>query len=494
MPSRMLSFKQRGRQLQEFIDKLRLGVDGAPADRKADVVKGRANRDDGFDALSFFQFNVYDVDFGTSAATSTKSLALAPGRGVGVRDAEDRGLDKLSIDGDEVLALNIGSDAPAVSARIKVRDVFSNVGVGAPGANKAGRKKGGEITVEAYRDGVKVGEQTVEISKFKGVINFNSDVAFDEVRISAADDATRFKVRDVDVEIDETAAQRFAVEDFTGDGQVVVVIDTGWSPTYQGGAEAPIAEFDFRASNALGVEDSDATSSRHHGAQVTQVLHQTATDADVIQLKIFSENGGATESDAEQALQWVIDHLDDYNIVAVNLSFGGGSFTRDARTSLSDEFQFLRDNGVISVAAAGNSGQTSVTNPAADENVLAVSGVRAGSDDISRFSQQHPDLTDIFAFSENVAIERENGRTTFGAGTSFAAPQVSGAVAIVQQAADALLDRRLTQDEFVDLIQKTGDDIEGYDRARDPDGYHLLNVDAAVQHLIDHTDDYFLFA
>ena len=511
MQTQSLFFRQRGRRLEEFVDDVRMGADGETADQDADVVLGRPRVDWGFDSLNFFDFRTIDDDASVGAPgaglnasdAAAQRITLDPRRGFGVESKDDRGVARQSVDGDEVLAMSVAGEGEAISATIRLRDVISDVGVDAAGANAKGRASGGVVTITAYKDGEVVAEKTIAVDKRNAFIDFDAGVAFDELRFSAGDEKTMFKLRDIGVDVriqnDAPAPAPEAVEepapiaaDFTGAGQVVVVIDTGWSDVYLNADETPIFDYDF---NAEGGEDDDAQSSNYHGARVTQVVYNAATGVDTINLKVFDEYGRANTADAEKALRWVVDHAADYDIVAVNLSFGG-AVTRTAATStrLSDEFAELDALGILSIAAAGNGDATGVKDPAADPNVIAVSGVKHDTNEISEVSQHDPVLTDIFAFGERVPLETELGGLRLVSGTSYAAPYVSGTAARVQEAATELLGRKLTSDEFVDLLQKSGEAVAGYDHADAPDGYRVADGDAAVQYLIDHADDYFVFA
>ena len=120
--------------------------------------------------------------------------------------------------------------------------------------------------------------------------------------------------------------------------------------------------------------------------------------------------------------------------------------------SISDEFERLAAAGVVVVAAAGNSYYASLAAPgvgfpAADPNVIAVSGVWAdnygeqdfesatntvtGPDQIAAFSQRDPVLTDVFAPAGYVYSATVGGGSTSRRGTSFAVPFVAGTVRLL---------------------------------------------------------------
>lgn len=492
-----LVFDRDLRRLEEYIDGVRIGPSGAAASDYTDVALGAAYGDSGFDALNYFVFTAIDS---ADDVPFVDHVAHTHLYGVAVQDAGDEGLAIRSIEGDETLSVAFTGlgDAYATDAQISIMRLVSDpTGDGAEFAHEPHIEKGGSVTLEAYRSGSRVASETYSFTERYPVIDYDPGAPFDEIRLSAGDAQSYFRLGRLEVTMTgggaaQSQSSGYQASDFTGAGQMVVVIDTGWSETYQGADETPIYDYDFRSTLAGG-EDGDARSANDHGARVTQVLYQEAPGIDTIHLKIFPEDGSAYVSDAEAALQWVIDHADQYDVAAVNLSFGGGSYTEATGSALSDELEALKSLGVITVAAAGNDGELSVTTPAADANVLAVSFTDQNGDAISSAAQHHPDMTDIFAIGEWVKIGAEDGSSGYSSGSSFAAPAVTAAAARVQEAADAVLGRSLSQDEFVDLIQTTGDPINGSDAYGDPAGYVSLDADAAVQYLIDNTGE-FLFA
>lgn len=287
---------------------------------------------------------------------------------------------------------------------------------------------------------------------------------------------------------DDAPDAEWRAEDFKGDGKTVVVIDTGWNTEFLGTDERPVDHFDFYANDA----DAQVSHGNDHGSWVDQVIRTVADGVEMIHLKVFPDtNGGAPFSVIERALNWVIDKVEKeaYDISAVNLSLGYGNVTREVSTGLSNEFAALDDLGVFSIVAAGNSGASGVQYLAADENTIAVSA-STSSGGITGFSQHHSDLTDIFALGQSVRIEAEDGSYDTVSGTSFAAPYVSGIAARLQDAADELIDRSLTDGEFVDILQASGDDLNGYASANGPVGYHIADADAAVNYFIDNYTDF----
>ena len=259
---------------------------------------------------------------------------------------------------------------------------------------------------------------------------------------------------------------------YTGRGETVVVIDSGWSPTWET-ASRIVYQHDYANNDA----DARNPNADTHGALVTSSILSQAPDLNIVALKVMPD-GTSTASGAaiEQALQWVVSHASDYKIVGVNLSLAGGSATSKMTTLLSDELASLAAKRVLVSAAAGNAGQngtaTDVSYFAADHNTICVSA-SGGDGTMPGWAQRVPGITDLCADGTDIRLTDLAGRTVTANGSSFAAPSVTAAVALAQQEAVALRGSALTQDEFLSLAKQTGTPIAGT-------GYTDLNTQALL--------------
>ena len=240
---------------------------------------------------------------------------------------------------------------------------------------------------------------------------------------------------------------------YDGSGMTVVIIDTGASKHVSN--NNVVYSYDF-ADN-----DNDVYNPGfYHGGAVAQVAQDVASGINIIHLKVFGDNQGdkASLHDVEAALQWVIKNSEKYNIASVNMSLGFGNVTNYANNIYTDEYQKLDDLDIITTVAAGNFAKSYATDGinelAASESVIAVSAVDY-KNKFADFSQKHSDLTDISALGKNVSVA---GLTL--SGTSYAAPVIAGAAAIIQQIALDKLGHKITDEQFLDLIQKTADKID----------------------------------
>ncbi len=254
-------------------------------------------------------------------------------------------------------------------------------------------------------------------------------------------------------------------------------------------ADRIVYQYDF-ADN-----DPDASDYAGHGSHVSSVIASQdgtyrglAPAADLIHLKVFSDDGRGYFSYLERALQWVVDNAGTYNVATVNLSLGDGNNWSQSvgLFGVADELAALDAMGVIVVSAAGNGyavhgGQEGLAYPAADPYSLAVGAVwdsdrggphefgqwgidyTTGPDRIAAFSQRHGQRSDVFAPGALITGANAWGGVTAMRGTSMAAPHVAGAAVLVQQLAAEQLGRPLSTSDFRRLVQLSGAVIHGGD-------------------------------
>lgn len=241
----------------------------------------------------------------------------------------------------------------------------------------------------------------------------------------------------------------------TGRGVVVASLDTGVDGEhpdlivqYRGGANSwydPHGEHQAPADhNGHGTQAMSLAVGRAGGHTAIGM----APDARWIAAKLFNDAGYSRESVLHQSLQWVLDpdgnsETDDAPDV-VNLSWVSA---RQNLCSLvfQHEFDALRASGIAVVIAAGNAGpgpSTSVS-PANNPHQLSVGSVNRRLE-VSPFSSQGPSACGgglfpaVLAPGEQVlAADLSFGglpNYTTVSGTSFAAPHVTGAIALLVSA------------------------------------------------------------
>lgn len=202
-----------------------------------------------------------------------------------------------------------------------------------------------------------------------------------------------------------------------------------------------------------------------HGTQVCGIISAVANNAvgiagasynaTILPVCIFDSDKNCSTTDLIAAY----DYLDELigcgavdDLKVINLSVGYYSTGTTAVDLLVEEAiaDMLGDNGVLTVCAGGNSASTAYCFPADFEECISVTSVDESGVN-SSFSDYNSEK-DISAYGEDILSTSMYGGYTTGSGTSFAAPQVSAAAALVWAA-----DPSLTADEVADILTGTAD-------------------------------------
>jgi len=214
-----------------------------------------------------------------------------------------------------------------------------------------------------------------------------------------------------------------------------------------------------------------------------------------IAAKIFNDAGNATYSVIHQGFQWILDAdldpaTDDAPDV-VNCSWDlANTGTVDAAREFQPDIQALHAAGIAAVFSAGNAGplaNTSVS-PANYPESFSV-GMTDGMDTISTQSSRGPSAYDGTSIYPTLVAPGEGIRTTdlwFGSanvsfvtvnGTSFSAPHIAGAMALLLSGNPALTDVQLE-----DAIKQTAWDL-GTSGPDNTYGNGFLDVERAARQL-----------
>lgn len=145
----------------------------------------------------------------------------------------------------------------------------------------------------------------------------------------------------------------------------------------------------------------------------------------------------------------------------VNVSWTSGCYTNSYAQAIVDE---VFANGTVIVASAGNGstcgGSSNLVYPAALNNVISVSSV-GPNDNHERYignpasTHQHNTTVDICAPGYDVALTIAPGNYLTGNGTSFAAPYVSGTIALMLAANSCL-----TPDDIEFILKETAVNLD----------------------------------
>jgi hypothetical protein len=253
-----------------------------------------------------------------------------------------------------------------------------------------------------------------------------------------------------------------------GAGSTVAVLDTGTdykrAPFNCTAPGAPAACPVVYAKD-FAVDDKALDTGDFHGTNVSGIVLSMAPAAKIIALDVFDGDWAYT-STILSAINWCVQNKAKYNIVAINMSLGGGLFTSPcALDAFAPAVAAARSAGILSAVASGNSASsTGISSPACAPAAVSVGAVYSGNvgalvtsvcsdlttaaDKVACFSNSASFLT---VLAPGVGISAA-GITM--SGTSQATPHVAGAIAVLAAAQpnsgpDAIVARLTTSKTMV---------------------------------------------
>jgi Subtilase family len=159
-----------------------------------------------------------------------------------------------------------------------------------------------------------------------------------------------------------------------------------------------------------------------HGTMVAGIVHLVAPTAQIMSLKAFRADGSGYLSDVLRAIYFATQN----GANVINMSFSVATYSQEMASAI----KFASHHQVICVASAGNDGKDELVYPAALDNVMGVAST-ANNDTLSSFSNYGEDLVWVAAPGEGIITTYPFGTYAAGWGTSFSAPMVSGAAALL---------------------------------------------------------------
>jgi serine protease AprX len=282
---------------------------------------------------------------------------------------------------------------------------------------------------------------------------------------------------------------------YTGSGVGVAVIDSGVVPS---------ADFGTRLTQVQLNGQTTVTDTYGHGSFVAGVLGGSSADGRYVGIapgaSIYAidvqDPAGVYTSNIILGLDWVDANRQAANIRVVNVSLSENVASSYLSSPLDAAVERLWLDGVTVVVSSGNLGpETMQYAPANDPFAIAVGAIDSagtlttGDDSIAAFSSSGT-TQDGFAKPDIVAPGRKipsvlPSSTTLGSqvpltnilapgyatmsGTSFSAPQVAGAVALLLQAHPLW-----TPDQIKWALAKTGRSVSG-------SGARALDIGAAIE-------------
>jgi len=276
-----------------------------------------------------------------------------------------------------------------------------------------------------------------------------------------------------------------------GQGIGVCHLDTGVNYNHANLAGAYAGGYDFVNNDADPFDDNG------HGTSTAGVLasnHSSfrgiAPGIDLLELKVLDANGNGFFSDVAAGINWCISNKNNYNIAAVSMSLGTDQTYDRSNSPLTIEpaLNILYNNHISPVASTGNTGSiTGVSYPAVSPFVISVassynsnlgtltfnSGNFSCTDSgiipnmMACFSNR-ASFVDLVAPGSNILSTSIGGNFAPKAGTSMAAPHVSGVIALMKQR-----NSQMTVPQVRNILKSTG--VQIYDPAS---GYNFSRIDA----------------
>lgn len=200
-------------------------------------------------------------------------------------------------------------------------------------------------------------------------------------------------------------------------------------------------------------------------------------DVTIMPIRIFTDTGSSSVDDVYNAVNYAVNNGADI----INMSYGGGGYS----VFEAEAIEAAYDQGVISIAAAGNEStdlNASPTYPACHRYVVGVAATDA-TDAATSFTNFGTDCVDVAApgdliLSTLYSNDPTNGFTDeygYLSGTSMATPIVSGIAALMKAANSSLTPATITS-VLIDTTDNLSDPTLGSGRVN---AYQaLLGVEA----------------
>ena len=241
----------------------------------------------------------------------------------------------------------------------------------------------------------------------------------------------------------------------TGKGVVVAIVDSGLSGSTMDIDQSRI----LPGKNCVGGTGVDDTLG--HGTFVAGIIGATkdngvgiagiAPGVTIVPIKCYATD----ETDFAAQAAGIYAAVDEYHCDILNISAGDPEIVPEVEAAI----RHALDEGVIVVAAAGNSGDKQLLYPASYDGVISVSNV--GRDlMLSATSNKNDHVWVTAPGREIVSLGRLPFTVKMSSGTSFSAPVVAGVAALLKEAFP-----QMTPNDFREILKVSSKDLgsRGYD-------------------------------
>ena len=253
----------------------------------------------------------------------------------------------------------------------------------------------------------------------------------------------------------------------TGNSFLVGVLDTGVDNNHP--------DLKGKATSGTDNDSIDLNDTIGHGTEVSGIIAANTNNSQgiagvswntkIVALKITDEFGQARVSNVVNAL----DQAYEKNVKIVHISLSTNQFSQTLKNAIAQ----AQSRGLLVISTSGNSGVEELRYPAAFDGVIGVGAV--DNNNQLEFYSTTGEHLDLVAPGEQIYTTSLDSSYSKVTGTSFAAPQVSGAAALIWSIAPDL-----TNNEVREILTNSADDLgnPGKDKQF---GSGILNIEKAVE-------------
>lgn len=299
-------------------------------------------------------------------------------------------------------------------------------------------------------------------------------------------------------------------QDFTGEGMIIAVLDSGFPNVETNPAYTHIIDenrllgtFDFfsRTTDVTGTGSHGTRTFSDIGGFIENEFVGTAPNASFY---LFRTEYGPDENPREEAW-WVagLERADSLGVDVVNTSLGYQDYDNpnydhsyedlDGQTTFAARGANIAfAKGMLLVTSGGNDGNGfgTVATPADAPGLLSVGAVNSEGEYVS-FSSRGPTVDgrvkpDVMAQGADAAVVDQNGNVTTNNGTSFSSPILAGSVACLWQSRPEVKNGRIMQvvRESAHLFDNPTNEM-GYGIPNFEDAYNALQILGAEDRMLE---------
>lgn len=269
----------------------------------------------------------------------------------------------------------------------------------------------------------------------------------------------------LDIARPSVRAESPAVQNFTGKGVTIAIIDTG---IY---AHKDLAGRIKGFKDLTGSKNSPYDDNGHgthcagdaagNGAASNGKYKGLAPESDLVGVKVLAKGGSGLLSTVMAGVQWCMDNQEQYDIDIISMSLGGRAIGSAAEDPMVGIVEKAWEKGMVVLAAAGNEGPDAktITSPGISPKVITVGAMddkntdRRDDDQVASFSSRGPTsdgltkpdiltpgVNIISLRSPNSYLDKQLKGSRVGteylimSGTSMATPICAGMAALILEA------------------------------------------------------------